>query len=274
MNAFGALIRRSNPYIFSGQLWTYRSLIMAMAVREMQSRYVGTIVGVFWTVAHPLATITIYWLVFSVGLKVQPSGDVPFVVFLVCGIVPWLTFNETLMASVNAVTGAPHLVKKVSFPTSILPVVHLLVSMVSHSVMLVILLAMLVLNEIPFSWAFVQAFYYLGALYMLCLGIGWLVASVNVFSRDVAHALSVILGFWFWLTPIVWPPSMLGEHAGWMMLNPLYYIVQGYRDSFLGGAPVWEMGVEHLAYWGICLALFIAGGRVFQKLQPEFAEVL
>lgn len=274
MRALWFLVKRSNPYYFGVQLWAYRSLVIAMAVRETQGRYIGTFGGMLWMVGHPLATITIYWLVFSIGLKVEPSGDVPFVVFLVCGIVPWLTFSESLMSSVNAITGAPHLVKKVAFPTSILPVVHLLVSMVSHLAMLVILLVLLILNGVPFSWGALQAVYYLGALYVLSLGIGWLVASVNVFSRDVANGLSVVIGFWFWLTPIVWPASMLGEYSQWLMLNPLYYIVDGYRDAFLGGGVLWDKGVEHLAYWGICLILFVAGGRTFQKLQPEFAEVL
>jgi len=274
MTRLGDQVRRTNPYTYGAQLWKYRSLILAMAVREAQGRYIGTFGGMLWMIVHPLATITIYWLVFSVGLKVQPSSGLPFVIFLVCGIVPWLTFNETVMASTNAVTGAPHLVKKVAFPTSVLPVVHLLVSMVSHSIMLAILLVMLAVNGIPFSWAFLQALYYLGALYVLCLGIGWLVASINVFSRDVANGLSVILSFWFWLTPIVWPTSMLGKHAGWLMLNPLYYIIDGYRDAFLGGASFWDKGVEHLVYWTICLVILIAGGRTFRKLQPDFAEVL
>lgn len=224
MKTLGSLVRRSNPYIFGIQLWTYRQLILAMAVRETQSRYIGSLGGWLWMIGNPLATILIYWLVFSVGLKVRPTGGVSFLLFLICGIIPWLTFNETVMTCVKALTGAPHLVKKIAFPTSILPVVHLLVTMVPHLAMLGILLIILSLKGVPFSWAFLKVFYYMGALYIMCLGIGWLVASVNVFSRDVANILSIVLGFGFWLTPIVWPPSMLGEHASWLMLNPLYYI--------------------------------------------------
>lgn len=274
MVAQGSQVRLNNAFILGILLWTHRSMIRAMAVREAQSRYIGSLGGWLWMIGNPLATIFVYWLVFSVGLKVRPTGGVSFLLFLICGIIPWITFNETVMTCVKAVTGAPHLVKKISFPTIILPIVHLLVTTVPHLAMLGVLQIILALKGMPFSWNFLQVFYYMFALYILCLGIGWLVSSVNVFSRDVANGLSIVLGFGFWLTPIVWPPSMLGDYASWLMLNPLYYIVDGYRDAFLGTGYFWDKGVEHLAFWVICLTLFFAGGRIFQKLQPDFAEVL
>jgi lipopolysaccharide transport system permease protein/teichoic acid transport system permease protein len=91
----------------------------------------------------------------------------------------------------------------------------------------------------------------------------------------MGHGVTVIVGLWFWLTPVVWPPSMIPDRfEAWMWLNPMYYIVNGYRDTFLYSIPVWDRGFEHLWFWTICLFFFVLGGRIFRRLQPEFAEVL
>lgn len=225
-------------------------------------------------IASPLATMLIYWLVFSVGLKVRPAEGVSFLLFLICGMIPWLTFNEALMTSVNSITGAPHLVKKIAFPTILLPFMHLLVSLIPHFTMLVVLQIILFLKAMPFSWNFLLVFYYMGALYFLCMGISWFVASIGVFSRDVSQGLTIVLGFGFWLTPIVWPPSMLGDYVGWLIFNPLNYIVDGYRDAFLNTGSFWDNGFKHLVFWAICIPIFLIGEWVFRKLQRDFVEVL
>ncbi|MBO94489.1 MAG: teichoic acid ABC transporter permease [Opitutales bacterium] len=270
-----SFIHNTNPCIFLTKILAFRAVIRAMAVREIHSRYVGTFAGLSWAVIHPLVMVGIYWLVFSVGFKVRPGGDVPFIVFFVCGLVPWLVFQEILTMSVNAITKSPHLVKKVVFPVEVLPVVSLLVSLATKVVMLVILLAMITVHSLPWSWLFLQSLYYLIALNIFALGLGWLVSSINVFYRDMGHGVTVIVGLWFWLTPVVWPPSMIPDRfEAWMWLNPMYYIVNGYRDTFLYSIPVWDRGFEHLWFWTICLFFFVLGGRIFQRLQPEFAEVL
>lgn len=270
-----SLIKKTNPYIFLTQILAYRAIIKAMAEREIYSRYIGTFAGLLWVVIHPLVMVGIYWFVFSVGFKVQPESNVPFIVFFVCGLLPWLTFQEVLQTSVNAITKAPHLVKKVVFPTEALPLIYLMVSLVTHVVMLAALLILIAVYALPWSWLFLQAIYYLGALYVFSLGLGWLVSAINVFYRDMSQGVTVGLGLWFWITPVVWPPSLVPpEFLKWMWLNPMYYIVEGFRDTFLYAIPLWEKDVEHLWFWGVCLFFFVLGGRVFQKLKPEFAEVL
>ena len=119
---------------------THRAIIKAMAVREIKTRYAGTLGGMVWSVVHPLMMILIYWFVFSVGFKIQPIGNVPFVIVFLCGLIPWATFSESLMASTNAIIGNPHLATKTIFPTEILPVVNIVASLISHGIMLVILI--------------------------------------------------------------------------------------------------------------------------------------
>lgn len=270
-----SIFKNSEIYRFFGYLITFRQLIWSMVIHEIRTRYVGSIGGVLWVVVHPLVLAGIYWLVFSVGFKVHPQGEVPFILFFLCGLAPWLTFQETMTNAVDSVIRSPHLVKKVVFPLGALPVVSLFVGLVTQVIMVLVLLALLTYYGFSWSWTMLGGFYYLFALLVFILGFSWLVSSLNVFFRDISHGLTVGLGMWFWLTPIVWPLELLPvQFRDWLSLNPMYYIVEGFRDSFLHGIPVWESANNHLAFWLVAAPLFWFGARVFKRLRNDFAEVL
>lgn len=249
--------------------------IKTMAITEIRSRYVDTIGGLIWAVAHPLLVILVYWLVFSVGFKITPPGGVPFILVFLSGFIPWIIFNETLMSNTNVIQAHSHLATKTVFPTEILPVVRLLVSLVTHFIMLLVLLAIISISDISFSIYNLQFLYYLFALSILILGFSWLFSSVNLFFRDTAHILQALLPLWFWLTPIVWFREMIPQKYQWILdLNPLVYIVEGYKKSFIYHSPFWEDVPSSIYFWGIGFGAFILGGLIFRKLKPEFAEVL
>lgn len=265
-----------NPlFNFIKKVYTYRSIIRAMAVREIQSRYAGTLAGFVWSVVNPLMIILVYWFVFSVGFKVQPVGNVPFIVVFMSGMIPWTMFAETLMANTNAIIANAHLVKKTVFPTEILPIVNLAASFISHGIMLIILIALLLLNNIPFSLYNLQILYYLVALSVFTIGLGWIFSAVNVFYRDTGQILGVITNMWFWLTPVVWLMDIIpGKYQYIIKLNPMYYIVDGYKTSFIYHAPFWQNYELGLYFWSVSLFIFVIGGLTFRKLKPEFADVL
>jgi lipopolysaccharide transport system permease protein/teichoic acid transport system permease protein len=260
---------------FLKRTYFYRSMIMTMAIREIQSRYAGTLAGFVWSVINPLMMILVFWFIFSVGFKIQPLGNVPFIVVFLCGLIPWTMFHETLMANTNAITRNVHLVKKMVFPTEMLSIVNLVASLVSHGIMLVILLVLLLFYKIPLSFYNFQFLYYFIALSVFTLGLSWLFSAVNVFYRDVGQILSVILTMWFWLTPIVWLMDMIPKDYHFIIkLNPIYYIVEGYRFAFIYHIPFWFNYNLGVYFWSLSLALVIMGGSVFRKLKPEFADVL
>ncbi len=263
------------PFNFLKQIYIHRSMIKVMAIREIQTRYVGTLAGFVWFIINPLMMLLVYWFIFSVGFKVKPAGNVPFVVVFFCGLIPWTTFSETLAANTNAIIGNAGLVKKTVFPTEILPLVNLVASLVSHCIMLVILMVLLLLNNIPSSLYIFQFLYYLAALSVFALGLSWFLSAVNVFYRDVGLMLSVLLNMWFWLTPIVWGIEMIPEEYQYIIkLNPIYYIVDGYKSSFIYHVPFWHNYHLGIYFWGVCLSMFLFGGLIFRKLKPEFADVL
>jgi len=250
-------------------------MIMVMARRETRYRYAGTMAGALWSVANPLAMICVYWFVFSVGLRVQPMEKAPFIVVFLGAYLPWSTFVEILSNSCACVSANPHLVKKVVFPTEVLPVVQIAVSMISHAALLLLFMSVLAVNGYPPSIYNLQIFYYLPCLLVFSLGLAWLAAALTVFYRDVQQLVGLILTVWFWLTPVVWPFSML---SGWprliLTMNPLYYIVEGYRKSFITHVPFWADPMAGLCFWGITFVVFMFGGLVFKRLKPEFADVL
>jgi ABC-type polysaccharide/polyol phosphate export permease len=262
---------------FLGGLLKRRSLIFEMAKRDIITQYVGSMLGFFWTFINPLIMIFIFWLVFDVGLKAAPLGlgNVPFLLYLTTGMAIWLTFSEVMTGATSALIQNAFLVKKVVFPLSILPVVKLVSSFITHTIFLLILILMLLIYHLPFSFYWFQALYYFFAMSVLVLGISWFTSSVNIFFKDTMQIVNVLLQFGFWGTPIVWDIGIMPEKVQYILkFNPLYYIVQGYRDSFIYFVPFWEHWQMTLYYWGITGVVFCFGSIVFRRLRPHFADVL
>lgn len=260
---------------FLRQVLQHRDMIIALAVRDLQSRYVGTLGGVLWAFVHPLAIVTVFYFVFAVGFRAQGPSSTPFILWFVCGLVPWFFFNDTLLAITNSITGNAHLVKKTIFPTEVLPLVHVASSLFPHMIFMFILVGMLGLFNIPFLAERLFVVYYFVCTVTLVLGLGWLLSALQVFYRDIGQALTVLLNLWFWTTPIVWSQEIVpAEYRGLLFLNPIFYIVEGYRGLMIYGTPVWPNAQETATFWGITLVVLFLGVYVFRRLKPEFADVI
>lgn len=256
------------------ELLQLRGMIWAMARRELAARYVGTVGGMVWAIVQPLATVVVFWFVFSVGFKAQGPNGSSFILYFLCGYIPWLFFSEVLQTSATAITGNAHLVKKTLFPTQILPLIQMASAGVAHAVLLAILAAaVLIRGKAPFAMP--QVVYYFGALCCLSLGLAWLLAAIQVFYRDVTQILGIVLNLWFWLTPIVWNEEIMPAEFHWAIdWNPMAHIVHGYRHSFLDAVPVWHDPAGALRFWLLALPVLLFGALVFRRLKPDFADVL
>jgi ABC-type polysaccharide/polyol phosphate export permease len=252
-----------------------RFLIAEMARRDIATQHVGSMLGFFWTFINPMIMIFIFWLVFSVGFRIKPRHNVPFVVWLTAGLAIWNTFSEIINKSTNSIiTNAP-LVKKMIFPLSILPVVKLVSSFITHLIFILVLLVMILLYRMPVSIYWLQAIYYFAAMSILALGLGWITSSVNIFARDTGQIVILLLLFGFYLTPIFWDMSIMPQSVQFFLkLNPMFYIVQGYRDSFIDFVPFWHHWQMTLYFWGVAFFTFALGAIIFLRLRPHFADVL
>jgi lipopolysaccharide transport system permease protein len=255
--------------------YAQRYLIMSMARREVASQYVGSLLGFIWTFINPMVMIFVFWVVFSVGFRVQPLQNVPFVVWLTPGMAAWFVFAEIVNGSAQVVVSHSNLIKKTRFYSQILPVIKILSCYITHAIFLVVLVALIVFQRMPFSWYYFQFLYYLLCLTVLALGIGWAVSALNVFIRDVGQIVAVIIQMGFWATPIFWDINIMPPKFQTIFrLNPMFYIVQGYRDSFVYFLPFWNYPYETIYFWTVSIAMFVAGALVFKKLKPHFADVL
>lgn len=251
-------------------------MIQSMVVRDIRARYSGSLLGIFWSVIHPLTQIILYYFVFSVVLKMRLGpeyGGTHFVIWLVAGLLPWLLVAETVTRAPGAVLEQSNVIKKMVFPSEILPFVHLASAMVNHLIGISILIGFLLILGYGITLKILLIFPYLLMTVIFTLGISWILSALNVFLRDVGQIISVIVNIWFFLTPIVYPLHQIPQSLqGLFMLNPMLHIVDGYRTAILGKTDVDLSGISYLLLMG--LVLFAVGGLTFKKLKPAFADVL
>jgi ABC-type polysaccharide/polyol phosphate export permease len=253
----------------------YNQMLRVLARREVESMYVGSFLGFIWTFIHPAVMILVFWFVFSIGFKAKPMNDIPFVVWLTCGMSPWFFFAGIITTSSGVIIQYAHLIKKTVFPSQILVVVKIMSNMVGHGAFVLLLIVLILFNDLPFSMYYFQVIYYLFCLLVLASGLGWLFSSLNVYARDIGQLVPVIIQVGFWATPIFWDINIMPERVQfWLKLNPVYYIVQGYRESFISFVPFWEHAGYTLYFWCVALFILLAGGWVFRRLKPQFADVL
>lgn len=259
---------------FFRTVYSRSDFIWAMAVRDFRAKYVGTLGGVLWIVLQPLALVATFWFVFTIGLKATGPSGMPFALYFVTGLVPWLFFSETVIANTNMIVANSHLVKKTKFPTEILPFVTILSSAFTHAILLVIVIAMLWVYDYPPSFHIVEVVPLFLLLCAFITGLSWLLSALNVFHRDLGHAVTIVVNLWFWLTPIAWIADAVPEEWRWVAgYNPMHYIIEGYRRAMVYGQPALDVdGATFLV--GVTAVVIALGGYVFRRLKNEFADVI
>ena len=262
-------------FTFIRLIFQQKNLIVRMARREVATKHVGSLLGFLWTFINPIVIVFVFWLIFSIGFRVQPLKDVPFVVWFAAGLAVWFVFSDAVNGSVFAVVTNANLIKKTMFPSQILPIIKLVSCVITHSVFLLVLLVLIIFLRMPFNIFYLQFAYYLLCALVLSLGLGWAVAALNVFVRDVGQVVALALQIGFWVTPVFWDINIMPPKLQVVFkLNPMFYVVQGYRDSFIYFVPFWEHPYQTLYFWGVAIAMFGIGALIFKKLKPQFADVL
>ena len=262
-------------YYFIKLIFLQKYLIISMAKREVTTQYVGSLLGFIWTFINPMVMIFVFWVVFSIGFRVQPRNDVPFVVWLTAGMAAWSVFAEIVNGSAGTIVSNAYLIKKTLFHSQILPVIKIIACLITHSIFLFVLIGLIILQRMHFSFYYFQFVYYLFCMCILALGLGWAVSALNPFIRDIGQIVAVIIQIGFWATPIFWDISMMPPKIQIVLkLNPMFYIVQGYRDSFVYFVPFWKHPYQTLYFWVVTIAIFIMGALIFKKLKPQFPDVL
>lgn len=264
-----------NFFDFIKSIWRNKAMLWNLTKKNLKRRYIGSYLGILWAFIQPTITVFIFWFVFQVGFKSMPVDHFPFILWLICGMFPWFFFNDAITAATASIYSNSFLVKKVVFRVSLLPMIQILSALLVHSFFIGVLFIMFGLYGYMPCIYNLQVFYYLFACICLVFGISLLTSSLMIFMKDVGQLVAMCLQFGFWATPIFWSLKMIPESYRWIFeINPMYYIIEGYRNSFIYHKWFWELGYANVCFWMLTVTIMLAGAFIFKKLRPHFADVL
>ena len=240
--------------IFSlpADLYRNRRLVMKLAKNDFKTRYAGSYFGTIWAFVQPVVTILVYWFVFSVGFRSNTDElGIPFVHYLV---------------------------KKVVFNISVLPVVKIISALFVHGFFVILAIILYMSNGRFPDMYYLQIFYYSACAFFLVTGLCYATSAIVVLFRDLGQIIGIILQIGVWITPIMWvAESMIGVQSRLykiLQLNPMFYIVSGYRDAFIIKRWFWERPNWTIYFWVVSIICFLFGNWIFKRLRIHFADVL
>jgi lipopolysaccharide transport system permease protein len=268
------LFLRNGLFQRAAVLWRSKEIVYGIVKREFQGRYLNSLFGIFWSFFQPVALIIVYTVIFSKILGARISGvedPLSFGLFLCAGILPWGYFAELLGRCPNLFLEHANLIKKINFPRIVLPVSLFFSVSINFIVIFGTFLFFLLITG-RFPGASVLAFIPLLMFQQLfALGVGMIVASLNVFFRDIGHFVQIVLQFWFWLTPIVYPKAILSPEVVTLLnLNPMTWFVSSYQQIIL--TSKWP-SLQSFG-WAACISILILflGYITFQNLSNQIVD--
>lgn len=253
------------------ELYTYRQMILSMVRKDLKGRYKGSVLGFLWTFINPFMQLVIYTIVFSTFLK---SGIEKYYLFLFVALIPWIFFSSALTGGAGSIIGQKDMVKKIYFPREVIPIAYVSSCFMNMLYSFIIVLAVVLLSGQGINIAAVFCLpLVMGVEYIMAVGIALLSSAVTVYFRDVEHILGIVAQAWMYLTPIMYPATIIeGKYSIIFDINPLSAVILAYRDILYSGRVP---DIRHLGYsFFVGLLILIVGEWVFRKLQRRFAEEL
>ena len=266
--------------VLPAELYQNRKLIWKLAKNDFKTRFAGSYLGIVWAFVQPVVTILVYWVVFEKGLnakaEVLANGvEAPYVLWLTAGIVPWFYFSEALSNGTTALLEYNYLVKKVVFKISILPIIKIIAATFIHGFFVLFMLLLFMVHGYFPDAHTLQLIYFSFCLFVLVLGISYTTCSIVLFFRDLTQIIGIVLQVGMWATPILWKLSMVPEQYQILFkLNPVFYIVNGYRSALLEKTWFWEDFYSTMFFWITTAVIFGIGTLIFKRLKVHFADVL
>ncbi|WP_243129593.1 ABC transporter permease [Clostridium sp. HBUAS56017] len=254
-----------------------KKLITSLAKNDFKQKYATSYLGIVWGFIHPLISILVYWFVFQVALGQGAVHGKPYILWFAAGIIPWFFFSEALSGCTNVFLEYTYLVKKVVFKIETLPVIKIISLLFVHVFFIMCIFAISIGNGFYPGLSSLQFIYYSASMVVLVFCVTTFTSAVVLFFRDLGQLIAIVINVGFWATPIGWNISMLSSHPiiiKIFKLNPMFYIVNGYRDAFVENIFFWQRPYNTLYFWSFCLITLLIGVKVFNKLRPHFSDVI
>ncbi len=253
-----------------------RTMMRSLVINDFKRQFLGTYFGVTWAFVQPLVLVLVLWLVFEFGFRARPvDTKIPFALWLMSGMFPWFYFASSMNAGLQAVVSNAFMVRKIAFNVDVLPLVKLSSGLFIHLVLLLFIMLLLAFQGVGPTVYWLQLPYYVACLFILLLGITSLTSALFVFVKDVKNVITISLQIGFWITPIFWSQDRISPAYAWLLqLNPMFYIVRGYRESLLGQQWFWQDLQHTMVFYSQTLLMLYLGLKVFRKVKPHFGDVL
>lgn len=249
----------------------YKYLLAQLVLREIKARYKQSIMGYAWIIFNPLIQLLVYYFVFSIIFKFPTSG-IPYPIFLFIGLLPWIYFQTSLSSSALVLVDNANLLKKVNFPREVLPYSVILAKSIDLFFSSLLLIAFIIFYNLPLSSTtfYVIPFFILQIILMS--GLALLLSAANLFYRDIQYVTNLMLLMWMYLTPVVYPISLVPENYLWLYrLNPMVGIIESYRAAIFN----YPFDIQAiLSSIVVSLILFIFGFWIFKKSEKVFADIV
>ena len=255
--------------VFKG-IFEYRELLKTSIRKEIRGRYKNSFLGVIWSFLNPLLQIAVYAIVFPLILRNTQEN---YVIFLCCGLIPWTFFATGINRSAFNIIENGNIVKKVFFPREILPISVITSEAVNFIISTIIILAFVICGGLGITKYILFYPIILIIQYLLVLGISFIISSITVYLRDIQHFIGVVLQLLFYAAPVVYAPNTIPDNFKWILnINPMTYIINGYRDIFYNQTMPDMQGLGII--FAVSMVMCVVGYIIFNKLQKGFAEQL
>jgi lipopolysaccharide transport system permease protein len=255
------------------ELLHHRELLWLVTQREIKVRYKQTLLGVLWAVVQPLSLMLVFTLFFSL-LAGLPTDGPPYPLFSYVALLPWTFFATALSFAVPSLIANSHIITRIYFPREIIPLASVLVALVDFAVASCVLFGLLAIYRVPPSWSLLYLPVLLAVQLTFTVGLSLLLSAFTVLYRDVRFTLPLLLQLWMFLTPILYPVSIVPESLRtlYLICNPLAALVEGYRRALLHGQPPDLVSIGCAAL--LSLLLLWLGYRYFKRLERRFADIV
>jgi lipopolysaccharide transport system permease protein len=253
------------------ELWAYRELLYFLVWRDLKVRYKQTLLGGLWAIMQPLIMMLIFTFFFG-KLAQIPTEGIPTALFYYTGLSIWSFFANAVSNGANSLMGNTNLITKIYFPRLIIPSAAVLACVIDFAIASVLLIPLLIYYDFGMTWRMLLLIPLSILTTTLALGMGVLFSALNAKYRDVRHALPFVLQVWMFLSPVIYPSSLVPHQWRWaLILNPLTGVIESYRSALFGHAINWWA----LAYSvGFALFLLSLSAYTFRRMERSFAEVI
>ncbi len=254
------------------EIWKYRELFYFLTKRDIKVRYKQTVLGGIWAIIQPSFTMVVFTLFFGKLAKV-PSDGIPYPIFVYAGLLPWTYFANALSSSGNSLVGSANLITKVYFPRLIIPASASLAGLVDFFIAMSILGVLMIYYQFMPGIGIALLPFLVGLTFLCAVGVGLWLSALNVQYRDIRYAIPFLIQLWMFVSPVIYPVSMVGEKYQWLLaLNPMGGVINAFRASLLDHQPIdWFLLSISAA---IIFLLFLSGMYYFRKMEKTFADVV